>query len=375
MIKRTLPAVFGLLLWLAASSSVDAQIAFGRKPSIQAGTVFSGWELSGDEGTTKLSQVWFHLSSYVPLKDNFEAKINLFSLKNSLDDEVGKVDLTGLGDSRITLSHSFSDDRILVSLGLNVPTGKRELDPITERRIIRALSESALDFPTRRYGEGLGLTALVGGVRHLGKVNLGGSISFEYRGKYKPYMDTYEYDPGDVLKGSVVIERKSNLIRWSLRSAYGLHSDDKSNSVKIFRQSPTLELRLHNGITTGKVRLTTTLGYLSRGDSKRYSGDDGDLAVKLYGNEIHASTRILYKLSSQLRVGPTAVLKLISSNKGLGTEKIGDSRTLKLGIAARSKFSRNHSANLELRYLTGEADDGKLDLSGIQIILNYSLVL
>ena len=165
------------ILILASAISTDApcQITFDQPGSFALKFIYSRWSVeAADDPKETLSQTTFAFTGFEPIRDNFEARYQIVAGRNDLGAGDAAWDMSGLGDVRLQLAHSFSNDRLLLSAGFNLPTGKTKLDLESEQRIIEFLSRDYLSVPLRRFGAGFGLNLQAGGAIEL--VNLTASV-------------------------------------------------------------------------------------------------------------------------------------------------------------------------------------------------------
>ena len=162
--------------------------------------------------------------------------------------------MSGLGDLRLQLAHSFSRDRLLLSAGLNLPTGKRELDPDGERRIIEFLSRDYLSLPLRRYGEGFGFNLQAGGATELGPFKCGLSGVYDYCGSYKPYEGSGDYDPGDAVSLNATAGVSSGRIEYAGDVGFSFFGTDALDGENIYKQAPQFSARLMATLARRKIR-------------------------------------------------------------------------------------------------------------------------
>jgi len=357
--------VLSALVLLASSAS--GQIIRGQPTSGSSGPMYTYWKLTPDTGEAfTISQFMVPLSGLLPIRDNTEMRFYVASAVNSLEDTDGKADVTGLTDFRVQFNRSLLDDRFLLSLGFNLPTGKRKLDLTNERRVIDVLSESFLDFPMRRYGEGFGFNLLAGAARNLGPVNAGAGIMYEYTGAYEPYEGVDSYDPGDLINASVGAEMKHGRMSWTGDVIFTAYVADKLDGAKVFRQGRQLDFQLGGQYSMERHRARGSLRYGIRGRNSRYDASSEKVTerLKLYGNEFQISGDFAYFLPRAWYLTPSGSLKLIESNE----EGFGNSHTLTLGAALGRSLGERFNLELGGKYLTGRADGGKIDLTGFQIV-------
>ena len=165
--------ILGLVLLV---SPAYAQIIYNQPNSGGGRMIYSHWSIESSEGTNKLSQFVIPIHGFIPIQDNLEARFSLSTVSSKLDSSGTDYKLSGLGDIRVQFNQSLADDRLLLSLGLNLPIGKKKLHLTDEWPVMEYLSRDYLDVPIRKYGEGLGVNLLAGTATQVGEMQLGASM-------------------------------------------------------------------------------------------------------------------------------------------------------------------------------------------------------
>jgi len=364
--NRTLGLLL-ILFWLMLSATAaHGQIIHGQPGSGGTGVTYTHWKLDTDsDGSTEITQLWAPFSGMVPLGDNTEAAFFISGVQSKFEYAGTKADLDGLSDARLQFSRSMANDRFLVSFGVNLPTGKKELEANVERQIIETLAASFLDFPLRRYGEGFGLNLLAGTALELGEINAGVGVQYEYIGTYKPYVDIEDYDPGDLFNVYAGGDLSRGDLSWSGNILFTTFVADRIAGAKVLKQSSQLELQLAGLFDNQRHRVSGQISYTFRGRNSRYDSGTEEVIerLKLYGNELYLSGRYTSILESGWSIGPSVSLKLVEGDEA----RFGKSTILSVSGLVGKQVSRRVTANAGLRYMTGTADDSRLDVSGLQI--------
>jgi hypothetical protein len=93
--------------------------------------------------------------------------------------------LAGVSDVKLRATGNFLGDNLVVTVGVNLPAGKTELDD-TELAALRVLAAPALGFQTPALGAGPGGTTGLVVARQLGGWAWAAGASYELRGTYAP---------------------------------------------------------------------------------------------------------------------------------------------------------------------------------------------
>ncbi|MBN1211599.1 MAG: hypothetical protein JXA92_03400 [candidate division Zixibacteria bacterium] len=359
-----LKILLALVILLGASSSYG-QIIYGQPVTGDLQFFYSHFKLESDAGSTTINQFVIPVGGFIPLGDNFEGRFYIANAANKLEYADTDYKLNGLSDMRLQVNHSFAEDRLLISAGVNLPTGKKKLNITEEWLVLEFLSQNYLNFPLRRLGEGLGLNLLVGGATMAGDIRLGGAVEYQYNGSYEPYDIGGDYKPGNHFSVNAGADTKRGRMSYSAGIIYTIYSDDKFEDVKIFSQSSQLDFRLSGVYEAERFDISATTRYLIRDRNKRYNPIDGSVLeqLKAYGNEFLISGRLTYRPEKKWFIAPTADLRLIATNE----YDSGNADIIGFGIDSGRNIGEGINLGLGLKYYTGSADGGDIDISGYQL--------
>ena len=135
----TVAVVLAMLLLV---SPTWGQIRFGQPTYGNVQIVYSHWSLKQADTTTEINQMSVPVTGFLPLKENLEAIFYLASSSNTLKEPGSEISLSGMGDARLQINHSFMDDQFLLSLCVNRPTGNKQLalDDVLGRSLSRCVA-------------------------------------------------------------------------------------------------------------------------------------------------------------------------------------------------------------------------------------------
>lgn len=366
--RKFLPVMFALVLMTCGSAS--AQIIHGTPISGGLAGQYTSWTITDStDAEETISQFAVSFNGLLPIKDNLELAYGINNASSSLDDGDSDYSLNGLGDLSLQLSQSLAEDRLLLSFGANVPTGKTELDLAEERRVLQVLSQDFLQMPVRQFGQGFGFNVIVGGAAPLGENARGGiGVSYKYNGSYDPYVGISDYDPGDAFNVNAGIDIGTDSARLSLEGIFATFTNDQLNGKDVFKQSSQLDMRV-SGLKAGEsVTWSGVVRYLIRGDNELLDAAGADLeAFQLYGNEFAAAGAAMFRMSPDFFAGPSVQYRAIAESDAAGSSSV---------IGGGGAFSASPSPSIALNggftYYTGDADGGDFDLSGYTVTLGLS---
>lgn len=156
--------------------------------------VFSTWRFA-KEITQPAGAVSGVSEFAVPMRARFIAaqrwtvdlSASMLSGSVTLKDATGNrtLSLSGLSDLTVRATGPVYGEAILVTAGLNVPTGSTNLDG-DQTAALQAISAPALGMPVGALGRGFGATLGVLGAREVGDWALALGLSIEQRSEYTP---------------------------------------------------------------------------------------------------------------------------------------------------------------------------------------------
>lgn len=352
-------SIIGLAGLLLSLSSVHGQIMHGQPASGNVRFVYSHWNLEENGGTTEINQLTIPFTGFMPLRDNLEAVFYVANSSNNLERTNEDYSLSGLGDVRVQLNRSFNDDRLLLSVGFNLPTGKKKIDSDIGPLVLRILSQNYLTLPMRRFGEGFGFNVLLGGAQMLGELRCGAGVMYQFNGKYEPYEERGKYDPGDFISMNAGAEWQKDEMKLTFDAIFTTYTDDKLDGRKVFGQSTQVGLRLGAMYSGETYSVSGGTGYLVRGRNTTFSPDEDQ--VRIFGNEFWIYGHLARHFHQGWSITPSAELKLIGAND----QGFGSSTIFGFGGAVGRTFGEQIRVGIDGKYFTGNAD--AIDLSGFQL--------
>lgn len=345
-------------------TSAAGQIVYGQPTTGNLRMIYSRWSEKSDMGTMDTDQIMVPLSGFIPLQDNLELRFYGASVSTSVDADGEDFTLSGLTDMRLQFNQSLASDRFLLSLGLNLPTGKKSLSLEEERPVMGVLTQNYLSFPVRRMGEGFGVNLLAGAAATSGEIRFGGIVSYQINGAYEAYEDEGDYKPGNMFSLSASADAKASEWVFAADATFTTYSTDKVDDRKVFAQSDQLDLHAGAEYESKSYSFSGDVRYLIRGRNTRYDITEAVYdQLKIFGNEFFMAGRFAYAPDERWFIAPLADLRLIAGNE----YEFGSSRVIGLGLEAGRKISTGLNLGAGFKYHTGSADDGYIDLSGFQI--------
>jgi hypothetical protein len=365
--KIYLAACVSLLLFWATAS--EAQIVSGEKMFVTFGIYSQSWKLKSLTNTVKLNQWVFPVSCFLPLTDNYELRIISAAASAGFDNIGEKKNLNGLNDTRIEVSGSFFDDRYLVSLGINLPTGKKSLNR-DETEVAQHLSLSYLSLPVKNFGEGLNLNLTFTRAFEWKNLVLGAGAGYQYNGPYDPYYSLSDYKPGDKLYLTGGVTSNLNKMKLMMDLTHIRYQADKQGREKIFKKGDQCDIKGAFHYDRRPYSLALKARFIVRardewfGVAKVYLEE-----LRNHGDDFRFSTSFSYRARQKVTLIGQVETKLIGKNdyEGSSPLHLGASHIVGFSGGFSYEFRDGYSYSLLAGVFQGRADGDDFDLSGFQL--------
>jgi hypothetical protein len=173
----------------AAYAASDTYI-ISQRASLTIMPVYQRWSMKAG---TAFSEASVALSVYYPLARDFSVSVR--GAQSNTGGDVTKI--SSLTDTQFSLQYHVESADLLLSCGVNFPSGKKELTP-DEFTTSVLLSNEIFNLQVPSYGQGLNVNP---GFTWALPINddlvIGFGATYQYKGKFKPLEGLGDYDPGD----------------------------------------------------------------------------------------------------------------------------------------------------------------------------------
>ncbi len=260
---------------------------------------FRSWSMRPDSGRTRtVSQFYLPLDTTVRLGRNSDLVVRSEGAWASLglrDREAST--LNGTSDVGIHLSHGFPSRRLFLLGGVEIPVGKKELNP-EELDVARLLGNPLLGFHLKEYGQGwnfsLGTTA---SFPVTGGWSLGMGLGYAYRGPYVLSEAGDEFRPAAEGSASLGLQLTGLRLGSAVGSSewfavYRVLGEDKLGSRTILDEGDELLLQAQGDIRWTRLRSFALARILLKDDNRSFR-EGGDQAPTI-GQD--AGTGVLARL-------------------------------------------------------------------------------
>jgi len=356
-----------VLITLTYQNTLHAQRGIQKKvlsPTLSSYAEYRRWEKDIDGITQTVSQ--FSIPTYLNMPLNESFSLNLVG--SAASSAAGSSNLSGLADLKANAVALFADETIMLTAGINLPSGKNELD--SEEVLVSAvLSDRAMGFRHNRLGDGLDLNVACGAARAFGNVALGAGIGYLAKGEYE-YMEGKKYKPGSQINvtGGFDILLKTLLLRSDV--TYSVYQSDKIDDLEVFEEGPRFSIEETLVVPLEKLSVLLSGRYTNRGENEfLYDGLESQ-TEKIYGDQIDVDGEV------NLRSTDTVELKLLFASKFIGEDERGqnDATVLGFGAGVTIRFMRTSSLDLAARYYTGNSDQDTVSLKGFSTTISARVV-
>ena len=219
---------------LPAQSVWDSQVRFGPQ--------FFSYDIKSPINE-KVSQVAFPVFVSVPVLPQLTVDVGTaFASANHerlAVDSMGapvtiRSSLSGLTDTQLRANYTIGTDFVVITAGLNLPTGSSTLKP-EEFEAATRIGSDFLTFPVSGFGSGFSMTGGVAVARPVGSWNLGMGASMRRAGEYEPFEDatgaTTTFKPGVEVRTRIGADHPFGTGRVSFGLSYSKFGDDRANAA------------------------------------------------------------------------------------------------------------------------------------------------
>ncbi len=233
-------------IWLLCFNILPAQIAepvndksvFRGTGGVVLGGVLQHWSITG---LGAISQQSVPISISLPLANRMLLSVSTSGMNTSTNARVDTL-IRGIVDTRLSFSYVLPGDKVWLTAGFNLPTGKTKLDTI-ETRMVSLVSQTAFNFKVPTFGQGTsGNFGLVYAGTITRRLVLGIGASYNYKGSYEPINinPIPKYDPGDEVSANLAFNfitySKASRISMDMTATYFF--EDKINNVVRYHSGP-----------------------------------------------------------------------------------------------------------------------------------------
>lgn len=277
------------------------------------------------------------------------------------------AELASMSDVKAQIFVHLADDRFLVQVGTNAPSGAHSLS-LEELAVVQSLSHPILGFRLKHYGEGWNTSAGLAAALPIGDgVRLGLGSGFVYRGEYEFVEGAPDFRPGSEVSASAgldfvnVDEHAWLRIDTTFRSS----GADQIDGEDVYEEGAQIELdaMLESAPETWQGRLEAR--FVSKQDDSALSPSGSAVAAtKLAaGSSTRIGGDVRYRTEGGVTIGAAGQWSSFTgSDRIADANAIGGGPLLTIPLGSHGQFSAHGL------YLAGTVDEAvELDLSGFEL--------
>jgi len=357
-----------LMLLCTAGQIVHAQVdsrSGDRQSVLSIGPVFHSWSL-GDDIT--MSQFTTIIALTQPIGSS--TSLTLRASPSSTGGDPAR--LSGVTDMQVRATHALEEARLVLSLGVNIPTGKTELTG-EEFASSMILSSPALSWSAPGFGQGFNIQPGVVWAIPFSERFVGGlGLAYHYKGKFKAIEGYDELDPGDeiAITGGVDVQlaEATNLSTDVLFTMYG---SDKLGSEEVFKAGGKVVATAQFSKGIGQDELTILARYRTRGKGEvGFAGLLSSVDQQTEPDQFDGYAQYALFVSDRLRIQFAIGARLQSET---ATELSGAS-LFGARVSPDFRLSRSFSVAPWVHYQAGTAKNDR-SIRGIEAGLGVRIVL
>ncbi|MFO7891138.1 MAG: hypothetical protein R6V04_12480 [bacterium] len=177
-----------VLIFCGQLFAQDEVLPIQRRKFVSIGSSFQIWKRETAPAVTQISLPFTYI---YPVNDRLTFSI---ASRPAVSWWFGDYKVFGLSDTWVNTSWLLSDERLILNVGMAVPTGKTRLDENEFRVVTEGLTKNIYRFYLPNYGQGFSFrTGLVYSVPVTDNIVFGMGGQYLYNSSYTPV----EYDIGD----------------------------------------------------------------------------------------------------------------------------------------------------------------------------------
>lgn len=316
----------------------------------RAGLSFEYWKAQKD----KITQFALPITYIYP----YSSKLRFYAITSPAFTGLTKssnYSLNGLSDMKLGGHYLTLNDAVLVTFGLNLPTGKSGLTS-DEYFVASTLTIPAFNFRVPSMGQGLDIQLGASTAWEWGDFVVGYGLSLLFKGGFKPYDGFDEvYNPGNevtftwgLYRKDVMIFNKEVDIQGDI--LYTGYSSDKWEGDRVFKSGNKFTLQMLSQFEVDPFDVAVFIRESKKGKNKTGTGDILETENKNQnGNQFEIQGIGYYPYQKDIRLKTILDLKFYSNNE----YERGGATLIGLGGGAEMQFSEQLSFQGDLRFYTG----------------------
>lgn len=265
--------VFTALAGVAlASAPARAQSVFDGE--LRLAPQFMRYELKAPTNET-ISQLAVPVFVSIPVGTRFTFDIGTAYTRVRATTSSAVSEISGLTDTQLRGNLTLGSDFVVVTGGLNLPTGQSSVT-IDQISAAGRIGNDFLAFPISNMGTGFGATGGIAVARPLGEWNIGFGGAVRHSASYEPFNvpgTTLRFQPGNEYRARVGVDRPVGTGRVALGVTYSTFGDDAAGASiyntgdRIIAQAVVSNSIAGSDVTAAAYNVFRAPGHLASGDA------------------------------------------------------------------------------------------------------------
>jgi hypothetical protein len=226
-------------------------------------------------------------------------------------------EMNGLTDTQVRANYAFGQDFLVLTTGVNLPTGSATIDPDQVDAATRIGSDFLL-FPISGFGSGFGFTGGLAVAKPVGVWNLGFGTSVRYSGEYEPYRDAsgvaQKFTPGPEYRARFGADMPYGTGRMSFGLTYSKFGDDKANAASFTSGDRFIGQFTMNNSMRDNVDYSLVVWNLFRSSGTLINGSNSPS-----GNITNAMLAFGVRAPANVRVEPSLEMRFWAQENAVGS--------------------------------------------------------
>ncbi|MEO7769808.1 MAG: hypothetical protein ABIX19_02190 [Gemmatimonadaceae bacterium] len=218
-----------LALAAVIAPSVSAQSVFDSE--LRLAPQFVQYEIKAPNNE-KISELAIPVFVSIPFGSRFTFDVGTSYARARVTTGSALSEINGLTDTQLRGNLTLGQDFVVLTGGVNLPTGKSTVD-LDQVTAAGRIGSDFLAFPISNMGTGLALTGGIAIARPIGDWNIGFGGAVRRSSEYEPFAGTattLRFRPGDEYRARVGLDHPMGNGRVSLGVTYSAFGDDEAGT-------------------------------------------------------------------------------------------------------------------------------------------------
>ena len=260
-----------LALAAVVAPSLGAQSIFDSELRLAPQFIQYSIKAPNDE---KISELAIPVFVSIPFGSRFTFDVGTSYARARVTSGSATSEVSGLTDTQLRGNLSLGTDFVVLTGGLNLPTGKSTVD-LDQVTAAGRIGSDFLAFPISNLGTGFAVTGGVAVARPIGDWNLGFGGSVRRSAEYQPFNQpgtTLKFTPGDEYRARVGLDHLLGNGRLSLGVTYSAFGDDVAGTSvyntgnRVIAQGVLTNNLMGNDLTIAAYNVFRATGNYANGD-------------------------------------------------------------------------------------------------------------